>query len=113
MDGISLYLGQIFQSFSFMVRVEKVIACLIVNLQVGEMHGVCVVAPLRDFAENEREGARDDSTVHIARSSSSDGVGLARPCLAVCKNSAIVAFQRAHNHLLSPKIRRQKSSKQS
>lgn len=53
---------------------------------------------LCNFAVHTRNRARDDAPVHVALCAACDGEGLARACLAICKDGAIEALHAANHH---------------
>jgi hypothetical protein len=62
----------------------------------ADLEGVtCLLCNLAVYAGN---GAWDDAPVYVAFSATSDCEGLARACLAVCKDGAIEALHAADHH---------------
>ena len=75
-DLVHLNLWQIKETLSCMILIQQVIATVIVDLEVAHIKLVGVGVPLRELAEDVRDGPGDDSTIRISLSATCDGEGL-------------------------------------
>ena len=82
-----------------MILVQQVIATVIVDLEVAHIELVGVGVPLRELAEDVRDGPGDDSTIRISLSATCDGEGLSWTSLAISENRAIETFEAWVNYL--------------
>eukprot|EP00227_Mantoniella_beaufortii_P007019 CAMPEP_0197614954 /NCGR_PEP_ID=MMETSP1326-20131121/59788_1 /TAXON_ID=1155430 /ORGANISM="Genus nov. species nov., Strain RCC2288" /LENGTH=141 /DNA_ID=CAMNT_0043183835 /DNA_START=1490 /DNA_END=1915 /DNA_ORIENTATION=- len=80
-------------------ELQQVVALVVVDLHVADMHGVRGVRLLGHLAIDAADGARDDAAVHVLLGASGDGERLARARLSVREHGAVEALQRAQDHL--------------
>ena len=83
-----------------MCLVQQIVAILVVNLHVADVHLELVCGVLSNMLKNVRQGARNDTTVSIALGATRYRESLSRSRLSVGENSAIVAIETPIDNIL-------------
>lgn len=73
--------------------VKQILDLLVVNFKVRRTHEVLPLGVTSDRLEYVCKCARHDAFFLLILENASDGVRLARACLTICKNCAIVALE--------------------
>ena len=102
---LHLHLGQVEERCRCMRLVQQIVAILVVNLQVADVHLELVSRVLPDVLENVRQGSRNDATISVTFRASSYREGLSRTSLSVGENCAIVALETPIDHILGDLIK--------
>ena len=98
---LDLHLGQIDQFLARMIFIEEIIAIVVVDFKIADVHRELMGRVLGHMPEYITQRPRNQPTIGVPLGSTSHGEGLARACLPIGENSAVVAFEATVDHVLA------------